>query len=126
ASQLIRHSGAQDPDQAKRLVESSREIRGRLSGLERSLGVDRRQIEQEEGAELLVTRLDELIVNHGTTLEQKEYGLLCRQLERSQAKQDDRGVRKTLEQLEALEWRILYRQPWFWQQIFHSFQQPGR
>lgn len=126
ASQLIRHSGAQDPDQAKRLVESSREIRGRLSGLERSLGVDRRQIEQEEGAELLVARLDELIVNHGTTLEQKEYGLLCRQLERSQAKQDDRGVRKTLEQLEALEWRILYRQPWFWQQIFHSFQQPGR
>lgn len=76
ASSLNTTVGLEDPDQARRLVESSREIRARLSKLERSLGSERGRAARIDEAEMVVERVEELVTHCGSPMEEKELRLL--------------------------------------------------
>lgn len=115
-----------DPDQAKRLVETSREIRGKLSKIERNFGTENSKTLKTEEAEELILSLQRIIEDLGSPLEKKEFEMLQRQAERSIDKGDERSLQKTVESLEGLKWKILFKQDWFWKDIFESMKGPWR
>ncbi len=117
---------AGDPDHAKRLVEASREIRTQLFKVEQSAGVDREKAVLAGEAEAAVRATEEVTEQFGSSLEKKELAMLRRELERALSRGDDRGLRKTTDALESLRWKILFKQDWFWREIFELMRQPGR
>ncbi|UPT73197.1 MAG: hypothetical protein M0D55_15065 [Elusimicrobiota bacterium] len=48
-----------------------------------------------------------------------------RDLERALQKDDDRGLEKINSALVALRLRVLFKQDWFWKEVFESMQEPG-
>lgn len=115
-----------DPDQAKRQVETSREIRGRLLKIEQSLGSDKNKSLKVEEAEELILTLQRLVGEFGSPTEKKEFEMLQRQVERATDKGDDRSLQKSVELLESLKWRIVFKQNWFWKDVFESMKEPWR
>ena len=114
------------PDEAKRLVEASREIRGRLSNLERTAGIDREQVMRADGAEAVALATEEVVQHFGSAMEKQEITSLRRDLEGTLSRGDDRGLRSTVAALESLRWKVLSKQDWFWAELFASLREPGR
>jgi len=116
-----------DPDDAKRAVQQSKEIRGQLAAVEESvrsqarfrLPVLLRKIEfaREETAEVVTT--------WGERLAQKEYELLCREADSQIEGEDEKALDKVIHDFESLKWRVLFKQSWFWKEIFVSLTQSG-
>lgn len=117
---------ADDPDRAKRIVESSKKIRGKLSQLERRAerqsGTSRRAAEMEAAE----ARAEEVIGRWGTENEKKEFELLRREGHRAAARSDDRRIRRVVESFKNLQWRVLFNQDWFWREVFDSLRVSGR
>ena len=116
---------SRDPDQAKRAVERSRHVRLRLAKLEQSLGVDAHAtsrlaeaISASEGATAVVERF-------GSAFEKKELQMLAKQFERTLAKADEDSLEKIRDTFDALRWRVLFAQDWWWREIFESMQAEG-
>jgi hypothetical protein len=61
----------------------------------------------------------------GTPLEKQQFGMLRRELERAASKSDDRASQRVLGEIDGLRWRVLFKQDWFWREIFDSLRQPG-
>ncbi len=116
----------EDPDRAKRVVEGVREIRSRLSKLEQRHGIDSREENDIENAQAHCIAAGEVAEQCGTSAEKEEFRLLSRSLDRSIGKDDRRGISRAAKDLEALRWRILFAQDWFWREIFDSMQGSGR
>lgn len=111
-----------DPDEARRVVEESKSVRGRLSRLERR-AVDR-------GGSLKMAQLlaqveigEEAVGRFGTSLEKQQLAMLRRELDRLGGRGDDKAVERVCTEILALRWRVLATQDWFWRDIFNSLRQ---
>lgn len=122
-SPSARPSAGADPDEARRVVETSKKVRGRLSRLE---------AQSASGEGLLkslqfvaqVELAEEVVEKFGTSLERQQLALLRRELERAAGKEDDKAIRRTCSEIEGLRWRVLGKQDWFWVEIFDSLRKP--
>jgi molecular chaperone DnaK len=126
--QLSSESGeplSEDHDRQGRLLDASREIRRGLTRLERGTGGDEERAGSVEEAEAMAALVEEVAQACGTPLDQQELALLRRELDRATNKGDQRGVRKVTEALNSLRWRILFKQDWFWREVFDSMREPG-
>jgi hypothetical protein len=117
---------AEDPDRAKRLVEKSRKIRGRLAQLERRAKLDRGKVAQANKIEIEVTAAQEVVEKFGSALDKREFQMLHSELNRSAGKDDDRGIQKAFKSINSLRWRVLFKQDWFWKEIFDGMCEPSR
>jgi molecular chaperone DnaK len=116
--------GKADPDDARRIVEDSKTVRGRLGRLERRAAGQRSSLESTQFVEL-VNIADEVVGQFGTSLEKQQLGVLRRELERAASKGDDKVVQRACAEIEALRWRVLFKHDWFWREIFDSLGQPN-
>lgn len=115
-----------DPDQAKRIVEGSKGIRGKLSRLEKKLGVDSEGETRTEEAEVIALEAQEVVRDYGSSRHQDLFSMLKRNLDRAIERGDSRSLKKAVDELNRLRWGILYEQDWFWKEIFSSLNMPGR
>jgi molecular chaperone DnaK len=114
-----------DHDLAKGLVERAREIRVRLSKMERETTGEPKQLNIEE-TEKIAEQVERYVNNHGSTTQKERFAALQRELQRSSAREDNRGIQKAKRALIDLRTQILYAQDWFWRDWFEYFQRPGR
>ncbi|HLE25679.1 MAG TPA: Hsp70 family protein [Thermodesulfobacteriota bacterium] len=114
-----------DPDDAKRVVQQSKEVRGRLSEIERRLKSQARLPLLLRNVEAKRARTEEVVKRWGDRLEQKEYELLCREANRQIEREDEKALEKVIRDFESLKWRVLFKQDWYWKELFDSLCQPG-
>jgi molecular chaperone DnaK len=119
-------SSSDDPDRLARLVDGSRQVRSRLAKLERKVGVDPHGSVNSEDAESVAEAAQEVVESYGSPSERRELEVLRREMDRAAVKDDQRRLRKSIEDMDALRWRVLFQQDWFWAEVFRSMQQPGR
>ncbi|HAM34542.1 MAG TPA: hypothetical protein DCP85_01260 [Elusimicrobia bacterium] len=115
---------AGDPDKDKRIVEQSRRIRIKISQLEKNAGVEHEKTAFATEIENAVANATRVVGRYGSGLEKKELEILKRDLERAVQKDDERGLQKINAAVDALRWRVLFKQDWFWKEVFESMQQP--
>lgn len=115
-----------DPDRAARAVQASRELRKRISGLEKSVGRDTGKRAREADVSAAIARAKQIVDKHGSTFEKKELDLLSRDIEKAMGKDDERVVKKLLEQINSLQTKVLFAQDWFWREIFQYLREPGQ
>jgi molecular chaperone DnaK len=111
-----------DPDEARRIVEESKTVRGRLGRLERR-AADRGGILRSTQLAAQVEIAEEIVGRFGSSLEKQQLAMLRRELERSASKSDDRAAQRVCSEIEGLRWRVLGKQDWFWREIFDSLRQ---
>jgi molecular chaperone DnaK len=116
--------GHADPDDARRIVEESKAVRGRISRLERSMEARRSPVDSAQFVDLLET-VAEVVAQFGTSLEKQQLAMLRRELERAASKSDDKAVQRTCKEIDGLRWRVLFKHDWFWREVFDSLRQPG-
>ena len=116
-------SGA-DPDSARRIVEASKSIRGRLGRLERGVAGRRSPSEMTEFVQL-VEASRTVVEQFGSALEKQQFAMLRRELERAGAKNDDFAIKRVCEEIDGLRWRVLGKHDWFWREILESLAQPN-
>jgi molecular chaperone DnaK len=115
--------GKADPDDARRIVEESKTVRGRLGRLERRAAGRRSPLDNAQFVEP-VEITAEVVSQFGSSLEKQQLAMLRRELERAASKGDDKGVQRVCEEIDGLRWRVLFKQDWFWREIFDSLRQP--
>ncbi len=113
-----------DPDDAKRLVQQSKEIRGRLSEIEKRIKSKNRLSLALRNVEIQRIETEEVVKKWGGRIDQKEYELLCREADRQIERENERALEKVAHDFEALKWHVLFKQDWFWKEIFDSLCQP--
>ena len=111
-----------DPDEARRIVEEFKTVRGQLSRLERR-SADRGGFFTSTQFAAQVEIAEKVVGTYGTSLEKQQLAMLRRELERSAAKGDDKAVQRACSEIEGLRWRVLGKQDWFWREIFDSLRQ---
>ena len=116
--------GRADPDDARRIVEDSKTVRGRLGRLERRASADRNAVKKTQFVEL-VEIAEQVVGQFGTLLEKQQLAMLRRELERAASKGDGKAIQRASAEIEALRWRILFKHDWFWREIFDSLCQPS-
>jgi molecular chaperone DnaK len=126
ASSTSATGASADPDAQARLVDSSREIRSRLAKLERQAGIATQSAVGADDVQWISQAAEEVVSNCGSEAEKKEMLLLRRELDRATDRGDRRAMRKALDDLNGLRWRVLFKQDWFWAESLKSMQQPGR
>lgn len=109
-----------DPDDAKRVVEKVREIRGAITEIERHLETNAKLPILIRRSEKEKVRASAVVEKWGEKFEKQEYDFLIREVERSIARGNERLLEKSLNDMEDLRFRILFRQNWFWQDLFES------
>jgi molecular chaperone DnaK len=114
----------QDPDDARRVVETSKSLRGRLGRIERRTATDRGPVEQTQFIEL-VEHAEEVVGQFGTSLEKQQLAMLKRELERAATKGDSKSIQRATEEIQALRSRVLFKHDWFWREIFDSLSEPN-
>jgi molecular chaperone DnaK len=112
-----------DPDDARRIVEESKTVRGRLGRLERRAAGRGSPLERAQFVEL-VEIAAEVVAQFGTPLEKQQLAMLRRELDRAASKGDDKVVQRVCGEIDGLRWRVLFKQDWFWREIFDSLRQP--
>jgi molecular chaperone DnaK len=112
-----------EPDDARRVVENSKNVRGRLDRLERAAASNPR-LSAARFAEAVDFAV-QIVTQFGSSLEKQQLAMLRRQLDQAAEKNDDRSVTRLCEEIEALRLRVLFKHDWFWKEIFESMQQPG-
>ena len=116
--------GKADPDDARRIVEASKTVRGRLGRIERRAATVRNPMEQTQFVEL-VEITEQVVEQFGTSLEKQQLAMLRRELERAASKGDVKSIKRASEEIEGLRWRVLFKHDWFWREIFDSLCQPN-
>jgi molecular chaperone DnaK len=111
-----------DPDEARRIVEESKAVRGQLSRLEHR-SADRGGFFKSTQFAAQVEVAEEIVGKYGTSLEKQQLAMLRRELERAAAKGDNKAVQRACSEIEGLRWRVLGKQVWFWREIFDSLRQ---
>ena len=115
--------GQADPDDARRIVEESKTVRGRLGRLERRTAGRRSPADNTKFVELVET-VAEVVGQFGTSLEKQQLVMLRRELERAASKGDDKAIQRICGEIDGLRWRVLFKHDWFWREIFDSLRQP--
>jgi molecular chaperone DnaK len=106
-----------DPDAARRIVEASRTIRGRLARLQFLTEPGPSTAPLADFAEQ-VDQATKIVEDHGTPLEKQQLQMMQRELDRAVAKSEDRSVRRVCQAFEELRLRVLHRQDWYWRNSF--------
>lgn len=116
---------AVDPDEARRVVEHSKTIRGRLGRLERKVvakvGPPTATVQFLD----VVEKAEGTIEQYGDVLDKQQFGVLRRELERVAIKEDDKAIKRVASEIDGLRWRVIYKQDWFWREILESLSMPG-
>jgi molecular chaperone DnaK len=113
-----------DPDEARRVVEYSKSIRGRIGRLERRVVAKTGSFASVQFVDV-VEKAEETIEQYGDVLDKQQFGVLRRELERVAAKEDDKAVKRVASEIDDLRWRVIYKQDWFWREILESLSMPG-
>ena len=113
-----------DPDDARRLVEDSKNIRGRIGRVERKAsttggGIQSLRFTQE------LELAEEIISNYGTGLDKTQLAAYKRELERLGIRGDDKAIARLTEDIEQLRWRVLLKQDWYWVDVLDRLAEPG-
>ena len=116
--------GRADPDDARRIVEESKTVRGRLGRLERRAAGRRNPPDNTQFVELVDT-VAEVVGQFGTSLEKQQLGMLRRELERATSKGGDKAIQRVCGEIDGLRWRVLFKHDWFWKEIFDSLREPN-
>lgn len=117
---------AKDADRAKLLMETSREIRQKLSKLEQRTHSSLLYNNEVLTIDRTLSRVESTVRQHGTPYEQEEFVLLGKQIERCQEANDTRGLAKLDEELWNLRWRVVSRQAWFWKDWLDTLLEPNQ
>ncbi len=112
-----------NPDDARRIVDESKSVRGRLSRLERRISATGSSVANPRFVELVET-VTEVVDQFGTTLDQQQMAMLRRELERAGTKGDEKTIQRLCAEIDALRWRVLFKHDWFWKEIFESLSDP--
>jgi hypothetical protein len=119
-------SNQQDnPDAAKKLVHEAKNVRGKLSSLEKKIGLQRRLPESLRRIDKEKEIAGEVVQKWGEKLDKKEYEILCKEAERISDKEDERILAKVANDFAGLKWRVLARQPWWWKECFEQLSVEG-
>ena len=113
-----------DADDARRIVEGSKSIRGRLVRLERHAARSSDPMQNTQ-FDAVVEKAEEVVGRFGTSLDKQQLAMLRRELERVASKGDDQASGRVCGEMEGLRWRVLFKHDWFWREIFESLQEPG-
>ncbi len=124
-SSASRSGGGQDPDSARRIVESSKAVLGKLSRIEQQSGTNSSASLSVQFIEAIESA-EEVVNQYGSTLEKQQFTMLKRELERAVSKDDNKGVKRAVDEIEGLHWRVLFRHDWFWREIFDTLIIPGQ
>ena len=124
AAKNAKPSDQPDPDDAKRSVEDSKDLRGRLGRLERRTRKSGRAGENPEAAESL-RAAGGVVEQFGSSLDKQQLSALRRELEQATSSGNEGSVKRVCEEIDTLRWRILFRQDWFWRDIFDALRVPG-
>ena len=111
-----------DPDDARRIVEESKTVRGRLGRLERRAAGRGNPLNKVQFAEMVETA-EEVVAQFGTSLEKQQIVMLRLELERATSRGDDKAVQRICEEFDGLRWRVLFKQEWFWRETFEALRQ---
>jgi molecular chaperone DnaK len=114
---------AVDPDQARRVVEQSKNIRGRIGRLERKAAAKAGSTPNVKFLDI-ARKAEEVIKQYGDALDKQQFGVLRRELERVAAKEDDQAIERVTSDINSLRWQVLYNQDWFWREILESLAEP--
>jgi len=117
-----RAAGKSDPDDSRRIVEESKAVRGRLGRLERRAVGFRSPLENKQSVEL-VEMAAAAVEQFGTSLQKQQLAILRRELERANSKGDDKMLQRICGDIDELRWRVLFKQDWFWRNMFDSLRQ---
>jgi molecular chaperone DnaK len=109
-----------DSDRARRLVATSRELRGQIGALERRIGVDRLMTARTENAKSTLTTVQEVVEKYGEAVDRFTFEMRRKELEEAAARLDERAVRFSIDKLTRLQLEVLYKHDWFWRDIFES------
>jgi len=112
-----------DPDNARRVVETSKVVRGKLSRLELQPSSNTSSAAQLHFVET-VEKCEEVVSQHGSSLEKQQFAMLKRELERVASKGDAKAIKRVTDEIDALRWRTLFKHDWFWREIFDSLCDP--
>ncbi len=123
ATSFSNTAGQSDPDNARRIVEESRTIRGRIGRLEHRFANTEIPMDTTQ-FEMLVEQVKEVVGQFGAALEKQQLSLLCQELERVGSRGDDKAIKRVCEELNGLRWRILFKYDWFWKEVFDSLRDP--
>lgn len=116
-------AGKTDPDDARRVVEDSKQIRGQLGRLERRTVGSVRPPDRVQFTELM-EHANEVVTQFGTALDKQQFAMLRREFERTGTKGDEKAFQRVCGEIDGLRWRVLYRHDWFWREILDSLRQP--
>lgn len=107
-----------DPDETRRVVERARELRGAISSIEVKVSSLTRHASAIEGAQKASIEAARVTDKWGETADRVEYEYLAAELKKQIERDSLRGIDKVHEDLNEVRFRVLFRQNWFWQQIF--------
>ena len=113
-----------DPDDARRIVDKVKNIRGRTGRIERQAADNHAPVASSQFAEL-VTVVEQVASQFGSQLEKQQFNMLRHEIERLASRGDARAVDRACSELNALRWRILFKHDWFWREVFESLSAPG-
>ncbi|MCU1247280.1 MAG: hypothetical protein JWQ49_309 [Edaphobacter sp.] len=112
-----------DPDDARRLVEESKNIRGRIGRVERKASTSATTVNSLRFTEQ-VELAEEILANYGTALDKSQLAAYKRELERLGTRGDDKAIGRVTEEVEQLRWRVLLEQDWYWVEILDGLDDP--
>jgi molecular chaperone DnaK len=123
AAKNAKPSDQVDPDDAKRSVEDSKDLRGRLGRLERRT---RKSGGSGTIAQTTKTlqRTAEVVDQFGTSLDKQRLSALRREVERATASGTEGAVKRVCEEIDTLHWYVLFQQDWFWRDLFDALREP--
>jgi molecular chaperone DnaK len=112
-----------DPDDARRLVEESKNIRGRIGRVERKASTSASTVNSLRFTEQ-VELAEEILANYGTALDKSQLAAYKRELERLGTRGDDKAIGRVTVEVEQLRWRVLLKQDWYWVEILDGLDDP--
>ena len=121
----LERQNSNDPDDAKRVVQQSKELRGKLSQIEKNMSSQSRLpiLLQNIENERLIT--EDVVKKWGERQDQREFEMLCRETDRHVERKDEKSLSKTIQDFQSLKWRILFKQDWYWKEVFDYLCKPG-
>lgn len=109
-----------DPDQSKKMVQESKNLRMDLSDLEKKTLPKPSLLSLIKQIKAARLQTEDTVTRWGQTLEKKEFEFLCREIDRHTSREDTKSLEKVLSNIEGLKWRVLFTQDWFWKECFES------
>lgn len=114
-----------DPDQARRLVEQARRVRGKISDLKARHSPAGSGPVRASEAEQALAGTRGVVDRFGDSEEREQLELLTTSLRRAVRRGDEREIEHLVTALQRLYWQVLWKQDWFWRQSFDALRDSG-